>query len=381
MSRDALAAGKAPISENFHVLILIMHLEPAASPEDRDLDVTSISIITEPRSVLECFYTMKSISWETTGLCPDSQDTSMSGISQSFWTIITCFLRHEFTPSNLVLYRIWQRDGYLRTQQAFSDIYRVKLQDMPRSQAKEEATREYIQSLAQKHSTTHSEMSPGVFSSVVRKILRTASRWAALVNACESLEIILLDQKCHFHDKTIGEIIEQGTNEEFENWRNSILSPEVHLKEDCMRLSGVVRMIQKLSDSTQSSEVRQILAEEVQERFQIWGERLEGSDQTDQEEPILRLPEILQERFVNEIFGITIILENVGPNPDSEQSNQNGIGEESSNQASRVRPDSENDDLFDFDPFMYTGDGLILDQDYDEWMQGVLSRSPYSLGV
>ena len=48
-----------------------------------------------------------------------------------------------------------------------------------------------------------------------------------------------------------------------------------------MRLSGVVRMIQKLSDSTESSEARQILAEEIQERFQIWGETLEGSDQTD----------------------------------------------------------------------------------------------------
>jgi len=79
------------------------------------------------------------------------------------------------------------------------------------------------------------------------------------------VEPVLWDQRCYVahSNNIIGPVIEDGTNQEFESFMRHLLTPESKFKEDCLRLSGLVRMIHDLANSSEGSEIRQYLTDEI----------------------------------------------------------------------------------------------------------------------
>ena len=100
------------------------------------------------------------------------------------------------------------------------------------------------------------------------------------MNIIESSEILLLDHTQHvMQDETaIRNIIEQGTDAEFDEMKKFLLDPKNFVKDNCLRLSGVSSMIYKLSDEPEGSDLRAFLVKEVTHRIRdVFGSPLEDS--------------------------------------------------------------------------------------------------------
>ena len=277
--------------------------------EPAEEDDSLLPLVEPERRVFESLYLLKSISWSNTGLSKMRDDIPPNADCPALYTLIDGLLHGEFTAANYVLYRVWQRGSYLRAQQEFSDLYRLKCAELPPAQAKEQATTAYIETVAEKFNGVSDEPSDWSHARVSRaahQILRTGSRWALLMKAFRSVEVILLIQENFYSpesNKTIGYVIDHGTKDEFQHLMTTLLDPRMNLREDLFRLNGLVRLIEKLGFSESGSELRPFLSEEVQERLQIWPETAEE----------LLCPKVLRqdeqfdlsfEKDVDAVFGI-----------------------------------------------------------------------------
>jgi hypothetical protein len=183
-----------------------------------------------------------------------------------------------------------------------------KITDPTPAQAKEQATIAYVGKMVESLNKAMPDWSHSRASQAAHQVLRTGSRCAALANACKSVEVILLIQECVYSPephKSVGYVIDHGTNEEFQHLRSSLLEPHMNFTEDIFRLDGLVRLIENLGFSESQSDLRVFLSNEIQELLQLWPESTEG----------LVWPQILKqgEHFyldhdwdVNAVFGIHI---------------------------------------------------------------------------
>lgn len=171
----------------------------------------------------------------------------------------------------MVLYQLWERRHYCIAQERYDELYQANLPNNSAAEARSLAVAQYIQETTEKLETDYSDCGkPGTIRNAVNHILRRASRWTALINSVKSREILLIDQNQHVMrpETIIGNVIEQGTDAEFDEMVDFLLDPKNLVKDNCLRLSGVSEMISDLADAQDGSELREYLARQVKRRVQ-----------------------------------------------------------------------------------------------------------------
>lgn len=168
--------------------------------------------------------------------------------------------------------------------------------------AKTLAAAQYVQKVVQKQAEQSSEMSSlADVIQAVTHILRRGSRWADLMNAIESIEILLIDQD---EDTRVGDIIEFG-DEGFERAKALLLARDCNIKDVCSRLSDVSEMIIDLAEPRKDSEIRRYLSIEINRRtrnvFGTWID-LGGENNLGLGETLISRPQ----SDIVDIFGIRI---------------------------------------------------------------------------
>jgi hypothetical protein len=97
------------------------------------------------------------------------------------------------------------------------------------------------------------------------------SRWNKLVHAVGSQEVLLVsvdDEDLWDDDPDPIQVIEEGTEEAFQQCKERLLSYDLGLKDTCLRLSGVSNMILALRKLDEDSEARKFIEGEVKRRVQ-----------------------------------------------------------------------------------------------------------------
>lgn len=182
-----------------------------------------------------------------------------------------------FSPSNLVLYRLWERENYIAAKKAFDAMLRSFLPDHTPHQARQLAVEAYVEDKLSKQPRNETYRRPrDLIYLAVEEILKRGARWAALLDAVESEAVLLINEDRHLMGErtTLRDVIEMGTDDEFERVRQILLSGENNFKECCLRLSGIQSMIMDLANTPRAqAEVRSYLIKAITARItQIFGE-------------------------------------------------------------------------------------------------------------
>jgi hypothetical protein len=233
-----------------------------------------------------------------------------------FQTIIRGILS-GFSSSNLVLYRLWERDHYYSAFAEYNEILESYQSGGVPHQAREMAKQEYAKRKWEKFGGGRaSARSREQIFAAVNPILQRGARWTALVNATQSEEVLLVNEDRPLMDATttIGKVIASGTDEEFEVMKKFLLSEENNFKECCLRLTGVRRMIINLSDTPKKDkELRGYLIKAVEERIKnIFGSAGLADDNPLDEKNEIKFDPL--QLAIWQLFGIDINFEN-GPLP------------------------------------------------------------------
>ena len=132
--------------------------------------------IRQPHWVLRCLQVLTDISWDETGTpnCFDGAET-FPGVSRGFGAVMLGYVRGEFSPANMVLYRLWERDNYLAAQQKCDKMYQAHLPGKSTAEARDLAVSQYVQEETDKRADDPSEISPEHISEGVHLILRRAA--------------------------------------------------------------------------------------------------------------------------------------------------------------------------------------------------------------
>lgn len=211
------------------------------------------------------------INWDGAGFF-DTEAPEDTNDILGFNAIAMGFLIGKYTPSNMLLYRLWERENYIRAQERFDEIYRAQLPCQSFLEAKRLAIQQYTQEILDHQIEKESEISSREdVEGAVFHILRRGARWTELMHAVDSPEILLIDQTMHVMDEDtiIGNVIEHGTNEEFDVMKEFLIAPENRVKEDCLRLSGVSQMALDLADSPRNSPLRNYLTTAIRDRIEV----------------------------------------------------------------------------------------------------------------
>jgi hypothetical protein len=264
-----------------------------------------------PRTVLTCMYALRSISWENTG-CEPNEHGSDSPHDRMI-TLALGWLQGKFHANNMVIYRLWERHNYYYAFEHFDEIYQRHLPAHTTMEAKQIAFDEHAREINEAQVREGSEItSLAIIKEALQQILKRGLRWTALVTAFESEEILLLDQDAPlFENSTLGDVLLDCSDNDFEWMKGFLLLPENGLKNTCFRLSGISNMLKDLSDTGHDSPVRPYLETEVKRRIENAIPQADSAPDFSSE----RVFESLRDRAIVDIFGIRSRMMN-GPLPD-----------------------------------------------------------------
>jgi len=210
-----------------------------------------------------------------------------------------------FSPSNFVLYRLWEREKYLSANGHFDTLLQSFLPDHTPDQSRQlafEAFEEEEWNRRPRQGTDRNQ-----FSLAVERILKRGARWKALLNAADSDEVLLVDEDRPLMDETttLRAVIESGSDEEF-NRVIDFLATGGNFRDVCLRLSGLRHMIRNLADTPrEQAEMRSYLVKAITERIrQVFGEP--DSSQTNPLEEIRRFEGGALGFLISQILGVQI---------------------------------------------------------------------------
>lgn len=200
------------------------------------------------------------------------QWSSHGVVTVSRWVQAIIFgVTSGLSSSNLVLYRLWERDHYISAFAEFNEILESCQSGGAPSQARDMAKHEYAKRRWEEY------QDPGIaarsraqISTAVDSILQRGARWTALVTSLQSEEVLLVHEDRPLMDSTstIGNVIDSGTDEDFENLKRFLLSEANNFKDCCLRLTGVSRLIFNLSNTPkEDSNLRSYLIKALAERI------------------------------------------------------------------------------------------------------------------
>jgi hypothetical protein len=178
-----------------------------------------------------------------------------------------------FSPSNFVLYRLWERERYHSANGHFDTLLQSFLPDHTPDQSRQLAFEAFEEE--EWNRRPRQGIDRNQFSLALERILKRGARWEALLRAVGSDEVLLVDEDRPLMDETttLRAVIESGSDEEF-NTVKDFLATGSNLGDVCLRLSGVRRMIRNLADTPrEQAGVRSYLVNAITERIrQVFGE-------------------------------------------------------------------------------------------------------------
>lgn len=212
-------------------------------------------------------YSLGSITWDYAGLY-DAAAPEESSLVGSMGVASSVFRGEMYAP-NLVLFQLWERNKYIDAHEKVDELYRAHLSQTNASEAKHLATEEYIQEVHARQIEKDSDISSREdINQAVRHILHRGARWSSLVAAVGSAEVLLMDDRLYIGVvKAIGDIIKDGTDEEFDKLKTDLLNVEGRVRDTCLALSGVTEMLFELSESPKDSITRRNLTRAITGRF------------------------------------------------------------------------------------------------------------------
>ncbi len=208
------------------------------------------------------------IAWDYAGLFDAAVPEVSSGVG--FLGVTAGVLKGKMYAPNLILFRHWERGSYIYAHDMVDELYRANLATTNASEAKRLATEEYIQDVHAGQIEKDSEISSREdIREAVCHILHRGARWRSLVEAIGSAEALLMDDRLYVGvRKAIGDIIKDGTDEEFDKLKTDLLNVEGRMRDTCLALSGVTEMLYELADSPSDSTTRQELTRAITRRFE-----------------------------------------------------------------------------------------------------------------
>lgn len=219
---------------------------------------------------LLCQYFLSDIDWERIGSAelgtttytspnPVAGQLSMAVIGLALTTA-------RFNRANMVLYRLWERQYYIRIHDRCEDFCQEISPSTSTRQARIKFTETLVRETQESSSITADR---DEIEQAIHNILRRGSRWRELVDATQSEEIVLVDQDLPVMPplQSIGIIINTGDDAQFKELKDFLLDPKYEVKANCLRLSGVAQMIIDLADAPESSELRQYLCATIENRI------------------------------------------------------------------------------------------------------------------
>jgi hypothetical protein len=262
-------------------------------------------------------YALRLISWENTGCGPNEQRSDSP--HDSMITLAVGWLEGKFHANNMVIYRLWERHNYYYAVEHFDKIYQRHLPTHTTMEAKQIAFDEHAREIQEAQVRGESQItSLAIIKEALKQILKRELRWMALVNAFESEEILLLDQDAPlFENSTLGDVLLDCSDDDFEWMKGFLLLPENGLKNTCYRLSGISNMLKDLSDTGHDSPVRPYLETEVKRRIENAIPQAESAPDFSSEMAFGPL----RDRAIMDIFGIRSRIMD-GPPPDDFQIQQ-----------------------------------------------------------
>lgn len=216
-------------------------------------------------------------------------------------------------------------------------MYQDNMPGRSTTEARRLTVAQYIREETEKMAPTQSQLQPEHITEAVHVMLRRASRWTALVEAIDSAEILLVDQTKHVMQEhtTIGQVLEAGTDEEFEELKVLLLKPTNRVKENCLLLSGVSNMIIALADALVDSDLRRYLAETVKLRIRdVYGEPFAAPGETATEKSKLLCGP--PQTYLHAILGIAVVFASADGNENEDVDYRNNYGDR---QATELLPD------------------------------------------
>lgn len=245
------------------------------------------------------------IIWDYAGLFDAAVPEESSGVG--ILGVVAGVLKGEMYAPNLVLFRHWERGNYIYAHDKVDELYRAHLAYMNASEAKRLATKEYIQEVHAGQIEKDSEISSREdIKEAVRHILHRGARWRSLVEAIGSAEALLMDDRLYIGvKKAIGDIIKDGTDEEFDKLKTDLLNVEGRMRDTSLALSGVTEMLYELADSPTDSTTRQEMTRAITRRFEtVFGQQWPDTQRDPHSKVAISSNHL--SRSIMDIFGITI---------------------------------------------------------------------------
>lgn len=256
-------------------------------------------------------YALCHIQWDNTGLYDNDTLRNEHGPNGQ-GSLNLCLSLGNFRPSNVVLYHLWERDNCVRCWDEFDNLYQTILIRENPENAKNLAKEQYAQKILRDRNNAESPLTLDTVKEAVDHILLRGQRWRALAQAIQSAEILVSYQSRGTWDKysIIRDVVDHGSDEDFDRMKRLILNPEYHLQETCFRLTGVNDMIWELANAPVGSELRKYLATAIKTRIELVFGLVEEKwpDVPSLNFRLLIVTDYLQRNIVD-ILGICIIVE------------------------------------------------------------------------
>lgn len=209
------------------------------------------------------FDTLMKANWENFGIQKSRPDTT-NGIVWLFMELYT----HEAS----VLYcRLSSRLAAVDIGKKYTNFFQKAISDgMDEASSRDFASRKLILETEQKTTDPASQhrSNDDDWIKNIDRVFCIALRWKHLFDTIGVPEIALIGYEDGYEfewvDMPVPDI-ESVSNEEYDSLLVKLLDPALSLKETCLKLSGVVGMIQRLKD-LEESETRTFLAQEIKRR-------------------------------------------------------------------------------------------------------------------
>ncbi|KAL9045015.1 MAG: hypothetical protein Q9214_001891, partial [Letrouitia sp. 1 TL-2023] len=226
------------------------------------------------RQVVAGMYALCHIQWDNTGLYDDDvsrNEHNFDPKGQITLVLIQCLSLGNFRPSNVVLYHLWERANCVRFWDEFDDLYQTILTRENSTNAKHLAKEQYAQKILRGLIDKKSPLSSlDAVKEAVDEILLRGERWRILVQAVHSVDILMIYQSRGTADmySTVGDVVDHGSDEDFDRLKRQVLDPKYRMRETCLLLTGVRDMILNLVNAPVRSELRKYLATAIKTRIQ-----------------------------------------------------------------------------------------------------------------
>ena len=220
-------------------------------------------------------YALCHIQWDNTGLYHNdvAKNEHNAQVSEQVDTTLILGLSFGyFRPSNVVLYHLWERECCIQHWDEFDKLYQTILTEGNPANAKHLAKEQYAQKILHERTSKGSPLSSlDAVKEALDSILQRGERWRALVQAVQSAEVLLMYQNRGTFDQysIIGNVIDYGSDEAFDNIKRRVLAPECRLQQTCLQLTGLRDMITELANAPVRSEFRKYLVTTVQSRIDL----------------------------------------------------------------------------------------------------------------